>query len=43
MLTHIGNFLDLLLIFFFLTTIALSFHYDTLIVPRSSDQTNLSK
>lgn len=43
-LTHVENFLDLLLIFFFLkTTIALSFHDDILIVPRSSDQTNFNK
>lgn len=41
-LTHVGNFLNLLLTFFF-KTIALSFHDDILIVPRSSDQTNFTK
>jgi len=35
-------FLDLLLIFF-KTTLALSFHDDTLIVLRSSDQTSFNK
>lgn len=42
-LTYAEHFLDLLLIFFLKKTIALSFHNDILIVPRSSDQTNSNK